>query len=439
VTQKEKICVVGLGYVGLPTAALFATHGYEVVGVDIDHGVVGLVNGAGVHGREPGLRTLVRAAVKSQHLSAQVFPEEADVFIIAVPTPSTADKRADLSAVIAATEAVVPCLRSGDMIILESTVPPGTTAAVVVPIVERSGLKAGRDLHIVHAPERVLPGRILIELVQNDRVIGGIDRVSAERARDLYRRFVTGQIYLTDATTAELVKLMENTYRDVNIALANSFAKIGDLLGLDIWDAIELANRHPRVSILRPGPGVGGHCVAVDPWFIVEKASPESQLITTARMINDSMPTYVARSILGLLNGLPDPQVAVLGAAYKANVDDTRGSPALRIVELLAEQGCHVRVHDPHVYPNVDLMDAVQGTDCLALLVNHQEYTELNPWTLGEVMRHRVAFDAQNHLPYNLWQAAGFQVKKLGHGRDSSEESIANWMRWSERTAFQER
>lgn len=414
--RSEKICVLGLGYIGLPTAALFASHGYKVVGVDINGTTLSRVNRAEIHTQEPELRDLVLSSITSQHLSAQTSPEEADVFIVAVPTPCAVDRRADLSAVVAAMESIVRWLRPGNMVILESTVPPGTTVSVVVPILERSGLRAGRDLHVVHAPERVLPGGILTELVQNDRVIGGIDCPSAERASNLYRTLVVGQIFLTNATSAELIKLMENTFRDVNIALSNSFARIGDILGIDIWPAIDLANRHPRVSILRPGPGVGGHCIPVDPWFIVEKAPQESHLIAAARTINDSMPAYVAESILRLASEPHEPRVAILGAAYKANVDDTRGSPSLRLVDLLAKKGCQVRVHDPYVYPGVNLTDVVEGADCLALMVNHREYADLDPWQLGAAMRRRVAFDAQNQLAYHLWRAAGFQIKKLGNG-----------------------
>lgn len=416
-STDTKICVMGLGYIGLPTASMFATHGYQVLGVDIKRATVEAVNNGVAHIQEPGLKTLVEAAVKSGNLRASTTPQEADVFIIAVPTPATPDKRADLSAVISATETIAPYLRTGNLIVLESTVPPGTTTDVVVPLLERSGLRAGQDLFVAHAPERVLPGRILVELVQNDRVIGGIDSASAECAVSLYRSFVAGRIFLTHVTMAELVKLMENTYRDVNIALANELARISDQLGTSIWDAIELANRHPRVNILQPGPGVGGHCIAIDPWFIVEKAPTEAHLISMARQVNDGMPAYVSRLILDLIRSIPEPRVAVLGVTYKANVDDTRESPALIVAEMLSQAGCEVRLHDPYVYPQVTLDDVVIGTDCLALLVNHWEYADLDPASLALRMRNRRLFTAKNLVPYEPWLEAGFRVKRLGDGQ----------------------
>lgn len=412
-----KICVIGLGYIGLPTASMFATHGYQVLGVDIKRATVEAVNNGISHIQEPGLKTLVEAAVKSGNLRASTTPQEADVFIIAVPTPATPDKRADLSAVISATETIAPYLRTGNLIVLESTVPPGTTTDIVLPLLERSGLRAGQDLLVAHAPERVLPGRILVELVQNDRVIGGIDSASADRAVSLYRSFVAGRIFLTHVTMAELVKLMENTYRDVNIALANELARISDQLGTSIWEAIELANRHPRVDILQPGPGVGGHCIAIDPWFIVEKAPTEAHLISMARQVNDGMPAYVSRLILDLIRSIPEPRVAVLGVAYKANVDDTRESPALLVAEMLSQAGCEVRPHDPYVYPEVTLDDVVIGADCLALLVDHWEYADLDPASLAIRMRNRRLFTAKNLVPYEPWLEAGFRVKRLGDGQ----------------------
>jgi UDP-N-acetyl-D-mannosaminuronic acid dehydrogenase len=416
-STDTKLCVIGLGYIGLPTASMFATHGYQVLGVDIKRATVEAVNNGVAHIQEPGLKTLVEAAVKSGNLRASTTPQEADVFIIAVPTPATPDKRADLGAVISATETIAPYLRTGNLIVLESTVPPGTTTDIVVPLLERSGLRAGQDLFVAHAPERVLPGRILVELVQNDRVIGGIDSASAERAVSLYRSFVAGRIFLTHVTMAELVKLMENTYRDVNIALANELARISDQLGTSIWEAIELANRHPRVNILQPGPGVGGHCIAIDPWFIVEKAPTEAHLISMARQVNDGMPAYVSRLILDLVRSIPEPRVAVLGVTYKANVDDTRESPALHVAEMLSQAGCEVRLHDPYVYPQVTLDDVVIGTDCLALLVNHWEYADLDPASLALRMRNRRLFTAKNLVPYEPWLEAGFRVKRLGDGQ----------------------
>ncbi|HUV16068.1 MAG TPA: nucleotide sugar dehydrogenase, partial [Pelolinea sp.] len=283
----QTLCVLGLGYIGLPTASTFATHGLKVVGVDTKPEIVAGLNNGEVHLFEPGLRTLVQAALRSGNLVVKYEPEAADAFIIAVPTPFKEDKKADLDFVISAAESIVPHLRKGNLVILESTSPPRTTVDIVAPILEKSGLKAGTDFQLAYSPERVLPGQILRELIENARVIGGVDAASAEAGRELYSIFVRGEIILTDATTAEMVKLMENTYRDINIAAANEFARLADRFQVDIWEAIEIANRHPRVKILSPGPGVGGHCISVDPWFLVEAAPETAQLIRTAREVND--------------------------------------------------------------------------------------------------------------------------------------------------------
>jgi UDP-N-acetyl-D-mannosaminuronic acid dehydrogenase len=413
--MDSKICVLGLGYIGLPTASIFAVHGYWVVGVDINPEVVETINRGYGHIREPGLDTLVNAATHSGHLIARPLPETADVFIIAVPTPIKQDKGADLTAVIEASESIVPNLRNGNLVILESTVPPGTTEDLVVPILEKSGLCAGQDFQVVHAPERVLPGQIMNELVQNDRILGGIDDASAKRARDLYRSFVSGEIYLTDATTAELAKLVENTYRDVNIGLANELARICEKLQTNVWEVIELANKHPRVNILQPGPGVGGHCIPVDPWFIVEKYPMDAQLIREGRLSNDQMPAHVCQSILDMVKDTKDPIVAILGLAYKPNVDDIRESPSLLIIEELKKAGVRVNIHDPNVFPDVDINQVVSDTDCLAILVNHREYGELEPENIAKSMRDKRLFTATNLISLEKWKEAGFFIRQLGN------------------------
>ncbi len=422
--QSEKICMVGLGYIGLPSAILFANHGHKVIGVDIDSRAVDRVNELRLNIQEPGLGELLEKAVKSGNLTAQLEPAAADVYIIVVPTPATTDKKADLSAVESATESIVPYLRPGNMVILESTVPPGTTRNLVVPIIEKSGLKAGEDIHVVHAPERVLPGKIIYELTSCDRVIGGIDDESSQRASRLYRSYVEGELHITDATTAELVKLMENTSRDVNIALANQFALLGELFQIDIWQAIGLANRHPRVNIMQPGPGVGGHCISVDPWFIIEQAPEETEFLAMARRLNDFMPEHVTAALMKLVDEALDPKIVVLGAAYKANVDDTRESPALEVAHLLRNAGCQVEVHDPHVYPERNLFELVRNADCVALLVDHQAYKDLDPELLGEFMRTRIVYDARNILDSEEWANAGFEVQTLGIGIESEPFSF---------------
>ena len=412
----QTICVVGLGYVGLPTASIFALSGYQVIGVDTNPHNIDHLAQARTTIAEAGLSTLVEAACRSGRLTPQAAPVPADVFIIAVPTPLGPDRRADFRAVERAAEAIRPVLRPGNLVILESTVPPRTTVDRLRPILERGGLRIGRDLDLVHCPERVLPGQILVELVENARVIGEANPGAGERARRLYASFVHGEIVVTDATTAELVKLMENTYRDVNIALANELAEIAEGLGVDVWSAIGLANRHPRVNVLRPGPGVGGHCIPIDPWFIVEQAGGRASLIPTAREVNDAVPRRIVRRLLDVCAGQPDPVVALLGLAYKANVDDTRGSPARLVGGLLAENGCQVRVHDPIVHPEVALEKVVAGADCLVLLTDHDAYQMLDPSQLGAVMRRRIVFDTRGTIDPSIWRTAGFQVLRLGDG-----------------------
>ncbi|MFN2170475.1 MAG: nucleotide sugar dehydrogenase [Candidatus Promineifilaceae bacterium] len=432
--MDSKIAVLGLGYIGLPTASILAVNGFWVVGIDINAQAVEIINNGHVHIYEPGLETLVRAVTFSGHLVARREVEPADVFIIAVPTPITSQKTADLTAVSAASEAIMPVLREGNLVILESTVPPRTTLDLVTPILEKSGLKAGEDFQVVHAPERVLPGQILKELVQNDRVIGGIDQASAERAREIYNRFVSGDIHLTDATTAELVKLVENTYRDVNIALANELALVSDKFKTDVWEVIRLANKHPRVNILQPGPGVGGHCIPVDPWFIVERAPCEAQLIKASRMRNDGMPEHVCESIMDMVLGILDPKITILGVAYKANVDDVRESPALELIDLLRSRGVQVKAHDPYVYPSMSLEEAVEDADCLAIIVNHQDYAELDPVDIAVRMRNGRLFLAIMSKNIQPWVDAGYMVRQLGCGwtepapSELIEQNLFSWV-----------
>ena len=414
------VCVLGLGYIGLPTASVLATHGFQVLGVDVAPHIVDTVNAGAIHIEEPGLQTVVCAAIQSGKLRAALHPERADVFIIAVPTPLTAEKKADMRFVIQAAESIVPHLKRGTLVILESTSPPGTCRDLIMPILERSGLNVGGDVHLAYCPERVLPGRILTEFIANDRIIGGINSASAERARALYERFVEGRLFVTDATTAEMDKLLENTFSDVNIALANEAALICERMGVCFWEAARLANRHPRVTVHDAGPGVGGHCISVDPWFLVEKAAEESQLIRLARERNDAMPRHVADAIAELVDGMQSPRIAVLGLAYKANVDDIRESPAVRVVHCLLGRGFEVAVHDPHVrhspFPLLSLEQCLHGSDCVALLTNHDEFKAIEPRQAAAWMRHRVLYDTRNLFDVAAWKAAGFRTRLLGAG-----------------------
>ena len=422
----ETLCVLGLGYIGLPTASTFATHGLHVVGVDINRRVVDILRNGEVHIHEPGLRTLVQAAFHSGNLRVSELPEKADAFIIAVPTPLVEEdrKKADLSYVISASESIVAYLQPGNLVVLESTSPPRTTLDVVVPILERSGLRAGVDFHLAYTPERVLPGQILRELIENARVIGGIDRASAEAGRDLYAIFVRGEVLLTDTTTAEMVKLMENTYRDINISIANEFAHLAERFGVDVWQAITLANRHPRVDILKPGPGVGGHCISIDPWFLVEPAPDLTPLIQQARQINDGQPAYVVRLVANALGELDKRRIAVLGLAYKSDVDDLRESPAIKVAEIMADRGAYVRTYEPFAptasAPGADpapsLEAVLEDAEVVVLLVDHQVFRELEPQQVAAVMPGRVAIDTRGVWDRAAWSEAGFELHVLGVG-----------------------
>lgn len=420
----EKIVVLGMGYIGLPTASTFATHGVKVLGVDVNQRVVETLRNGGIHIHEPGLRTLVQAAIGSGNMRVSDQPDEADAFIIAVPTPFREGKKADLSYVVSAAEMIVPYLRRGNLVVLESTSPPRTTVDIVAPILERSGLVAGDDFYLAYSPERVLPGQILQELIENARVIGGVTERSAEVGRDLYRIFVRGEIYLTDATTAEMVKLMENTYRDVNIAIANEFSRLAMRFGVDVWEAIQLANKHPRVEILRPGPGVGGHCISVDPWFFVEAAPDITPLIRTAREVNDSQPEYVLDMVRNEVNSLHGKKVAALGLAYKPDVDDLRESPAVEIVKLLQKDGAHVVAYEPYKLdvslPGFEmattLEDAINDAEIIMLLVNHKPFQEISARNIRGKTKASIVVDAVNGWNSVEWEEAGFHIVTLGVG-----------------------
>jgi UDP-N-acetyl-D-mannosaminuronic acid dehydrogenase len=413
----KTLCVIGMGYIGLPTASVFASKGLQVTGMDTNARIIEGLKAGQLHIFEPGLRDLLLEALNSDRLqiSDEVLP--ADAFIIAVPTPFYQDKRADLRAVVAASESIVPHLRPGNLVILESTSPPRTTVDIVAPILEKSGLTAGKDFLLAYSPERVLPGKILRELVENPRVIGGIDPTSAEAGRDLYRAFVKGDIILTDATTAEMVKLMENTSRDINIAIANEFSRLAEAFDVDIWEAIGIANLHPRVDILRPGVGVGGHCISVDPWFLVEAAPQVAQLVKTARQVNDGQPAFVAKHIAKIAGGVDGKTIAFLGLAFKPNVDDVRESPAVELAHALQDAGAIVYAYEPfkpaaglpNVHQVAHLEDALANADLVVLGVGHDCFTDLDPVNVRGQTRANLVYDAVRAWDKDLWENAGFQ------------------------------
>lgn len=398
--------MIGLGYIGLPTAALLASRGLQVIGVDVDQDAVDTINRGQVHIVEPDLDIVVRSVVTTGNLRATVEPEPADAFLVAVPTPFRADRSPDLSYIESAAKALAPVLKQGDLVVLESTSPVGTTEKLAAWFAEaRPDLsfpqQAGEqaDVQVAYCPERVLPGQVLQELVNNDRVIGGMTARCATRAAALYQVFVKGECLVTSSRTAELCKLTENAYRDVNIAFANEMSLVCDPLKVNVWELIELANRHPRVNILKPGPGVGGHCIAIDPWFIVHSAPELARLIRTAREVNDSKPEHVVRRILQLADRFKSPTIACFGLAFKANIDDLRESPALDIVVELAErQAGRLLVVEPNIstlppalekIDNVELVsldEALGHADIIVGLVDHNEFLTIPRESMSESM-----------------------------------------------------
>ena len=397
-SRFRNISVLGLGYVGLPVAAVFASRGFDVTGIDVNPSIVDVVNRGRIHIVEPDLDMLVQSAVTAGKLTAKVETQPADAFIIAVPTPFTEDHKPELGYVRQATQMIAPVLTKGNLIVLESTSPVGTTEQICAWIRELrpdlvlpEPLKDSCDIHVAHCPERVLPGSVLRELVDNDRIIGGISPGCAAAAAGLYQSFVKGELLLTNARSAELAKLVENAFRDVNIGFANELSLICDELNLNVWEVIELANRHPRVNILRPGPGVGGHCIAIDPWFIIAAAPKTARITRAAREVNDRKPVAVIEKIKSAAARLRHPVIACLGLTYKANIDDIRESPALHIVEALArEQVGELLVTEPNLarlpeslsgYPHLraaDLETSVRTADIIVLLVDHRQFKRVD-------------------------------------------------------------
>ena len=409
-TRISRICVIGLGYIGLPTSAVFADNGIEVVGVDVNPDAVDSINRGEPHIVEPELDVLLRSVVTAGKLRATLQPEAAQAFIIAVPTPFKGDHEPDLAYIEAAAKAIAPVLEAGNLVILESTSPIGATeqlshwladARPDLSFPHQSGELS--DIRIAHCPERVLPGQILREVVENHRIIGGLTRKCAQAASNLYRVFVKGDIHLTNARTAELAKLTENAFRDVNIAFANELSVICDGQRINVWELIRLANLHPRVNILNPGPGVGGHCIAVDPWFIVAADRANSRLIHTARTVNNEKPDFVVQKVLSRAGKLKDPTIACLGLSYKANVDDLRESPAMDIVAALARH-CAGRllVVEPHINalpksladagPQLaDFDNAVEQSDILLLLVDHAAFLTVD----RDMLKDKIVIDTR--------------------------------------------
>lgn len=397
---QQSVAFVGLGYIGLPTAVVMANNGLNVIGVDINPLLVEKVNRADLQNAEPGLKEALQEAVKSGRFRASVEMPKADAFIIAVPTPFAESHEIDVKYIMAAAEAIAPRLEGGELIVLESTSPPGTTSRLAEKIFElRPDLSADSDstpfppeqvIYFAHCPERILPGNALEELVENDRIIGGETRRATLRATEIYRSFCRGELLATDAPTAEMTKLTENAFRDVNIAFANELSLICDKLGINVWELIKLANHHPRVDILQPGPGVGGHCIAVDPWFIVSADPENSRLIRTARQVNDHKPEWVLEKFEEAISNSGKKKVAILGLSFKPDIDDLRESPALVIAQKMVKEHpeCDFLMVEPNIdclpdelaqFQNADFtkkIDSVQDAEILVLLVDHEEFKD---------------------------------------------------------------
>ena len=418
------VCVLGLGYIGLPTALLMASSGFQVHGMDIDQQRVEQLSRGNIVPTEPGVASLVSEVVTEGLLSFDNQIVEAEAYIIAVPTPLSLDNTPDLEAVVLAGRSVVPFLRKGSLVVLESTVPVGTTEQILVPVLNQGELQAGEDFAVAFCPERAMPGNLLHELRNNPRVIGGLTSQSADQAAALYSHFVTGAIYKTDLRTAEMVKLMENTYRDVNIALANEMALLADAEEVNIWEARQLANLHPRVNIHKPGPGVGGHCLPVDPYFLQYTDPDNAPLISVARAVNDQMPAFVADKVKNLLRD-GSRKVAVLGVTYKSGTDDARNSPAAPLKEHLTKHELEVVLTDPVVQqfrgPVERFEEAIGDADLLVFLVDHEQYRRLDPRHVAQMTKARIVIDTRNFLDCERWQQAGFAVYSLGAGRSRQQ------------------
>ncbi|MBO6109512.1 MAG: nucleotide sugar dehydrogenase [Methanobrevibacter sp.] len=387
-----KVCIIGQGYIGLPTAALFARNHCKVVGVDINEKMIENLNNGIIHIEEPGISDIIKQALKNKVYKASLKPEKADAFIITVPTPYIPENYScDLSYVISACESIIPFLEKGNVVIVESTIAPMSTDNIVKPIFEKEGFTIGNDLYLAHCPERVLPGKIIEELIHNDRIIGGITPECSQKASEVYGQFVEGELMLTEAKTAELSKCMENTFRDVNIALANELAKICSEIGVNALDVIKMANKHPRVNLHSPGPGVGGHCLAIDPYFIYAKAPETAKLIKLARDTNNSMPGFVCENVRKIIK---KGKIAILGVSYKGNTGDDRESPAYEIIADLTKD-YEISIHDPHISnPNfVSFKEAVIDADLILILCDHNEFKNLD-YTL--IHEDTIIFDTKN-------------------------------------------
>lgn len=395
----NKICVVGLGYIGLPTLITLAMNEFVVIGIDKNPEVVNKLCKGEIHINEPNLQDKFKMLLNQGNMTISNNIVEADAFMICVPTPVDEELKCDLSYIVSALDDVCKHIKKGDTIIIESTIPPTTIQKVAKPIIESRGFKVGEDIYLAHCPERVLPGNIMNEIINNNRIIGGCTEKCGLQAKKIYSKFVKGEIILTDSKVAEMSKLYENTFRDINIAIANELIMICNDLGIDGLQVIEYANKHPRVDILKPGPGVGGHCLAVDPYFIVEKTKKKPTLVQLARDVNSNMPSYVCSKVQSILKDVDNPKVVVFGLTYKENIDDDRESPAIKVVELLKSYKYDIVVCDPQLNINAKIDENIASdADMILVLTAHSEFLKLDYKKMVKYMRRPIIFDTRNEL-----------------------------------------
>jgi len=414
----KKICVIGLGYIGLPTAVILASNGWQVHGVDINEELINQLKLGVVYIEEMNLENLAYKVLTDDSFIPGTEVEPADIYIIAVPTPKTGANICDLTYVEEAVKNIMPFLKVGDIIIVESTIPPLTCDEFIKPELEKRGFIVGENIYLAHCPERVLPGKIMYEIIENNRIIGGCTQRCAEKAAEVYSSFVKGEIMLTDAKTAEMTKLMENTFRDVNIALSNEMVKICRALGVNALEVLKIANKHPRVNLHFPGPGVGGHCLAVDPYFIVEKSPELARIISDAREVNCSMPAYIVDRVKDLVGMGEGIKISVLGVSYKGNVADVRESPALDIIASLKKSGYKVSIYDPLVdmeEVEKDISKVIQGADMILILTDHDEFRTFNYEKLIINMKTPIIFDTKSILEVEKYLDTKVCLYNLGN------------------------
>lgn len=412
-----KVCVIGLGYIGLPTACILALNGHDVIGIDINKSVVDMINKGLLPIKEVELEKTLCNLISQKKIIAKTEVESADAFIICVPTPLDENFSCNLNYLTNAVKSILPVIVSGNMIIIESTVPPRTIEDTMKPLVESTGFDIGKDIYLAYCPERVLPGNIMEEMVYNDRIVGGTTNECSTIVSNFYKSFIKGNIFITDTKTAEMAKLVENIYRDVNIALANQLSILCNKLSINSLEVFRLANKHPRVNLLSPGPGVGGHCLPVDPYFILENKNKASNIIALSRKINDNMPNYITSLVKKIICKLPTPKVSIWGIAYKGNTDDIRNSPSIQLINILKENNCDLLIYDPVVRDNSlkSKEESLKDSNLLIILTDHDEFKNIDPELILNTMRNPIILDTKNIVDSIYFMLNGIIVYNFGN------------------------